>query len=212
MAATRIAILNSHPVQYFAPLYAFLNAAPDLDVTAIYLSDTSIRGARDPGFGKQVRWDIDLLAGYRSILLGNVAAREPGGFWSLTAPEVWNEIRSGRYEVLVLHGHNYAANHIALAAAKFMGLPVFMRGETHLGLVHSDYQGRAAAASHERFYRLCDRFLAIGTANATFYRAMGVPEARIFIVPYSVDNDRFMTAAQISTSERGKVREQLVAA
>jgi hypothetical protein len=26
---TRIAVLNSHPIQYFAPLYAYLNAAPD---------------------------------------------------------------------------------------------------------------------------------------------------------------------------------------
>src|SRR5262249_48909018 len=47
---TRIAVLNSHPIQYFAPLYAYLNAAPDLDVTALYLSDFSMRGGRDPGF------------------------------------------------------------------------------------------------------------------------------------------------------------------
>ena len=45
MKPTRIAVVNSHPIQYFAPLYRFLNAAPDLDVTAIYLSDISIRGA-----------------------------------------------------------------------------------------------------------------------------------------------------------------------
>jgi glycosyltransferase involved in cell wall biosynthesis len=40
---TRIAVLNSHPIQYFAPLYAYLNATPDLDVTALYLSDFSMR-------------------------------------------------------------------------------------------------------------------------------------------------------------------------
>ena len=45
MKPTRIAVVNSHPIQYFAPPYRFLNAAPDLDVTAIYLSDISIRGA-----------------------------------------------------------------------------------------------------------------------------------------------------------------------
>ena len=62
---TRIAVLNSHPIQYFAPLYAYLNAAPDLDVTVLYLSDVSIRGAKDSGFGREVKWDLDLLAGYR---------------------------------------------------------------------------------------------------------------------------------------------------
>src|SRR5215468_12403160 len=88
---TRIAVLNSHPIQYFAPLYAYLNAAPDLDVTALYLSDFSIRGGRDVGFGQDVKWDLDLLAGYRSVFLGGAARRrEPGGFWSLIAPQVWN--------------------------------------------------------------------------------------------------------------------------
>jgi hypothetical protein len=42
----RIAVLNSHPIQYFAPLYAYLNTAPDLQVTALYLSDFSIWGGR----------------------------------------------------------------------------------------------------------------------------------------------------------------------
>ena len=91
---TRIAVLNSHPIQYFAPLYAYLNAAPDLDVTALYLSDFSIRGGKDAGFGRDVKWDVDLLAGYRSVFLGEAArTREPGGFWSLVAPQVWNELR-----------------------------------------------------------------------------------------------------------------------
>src|SRR5215475_12465312 len=108
---TRIAVLNSHPIQYFAPLYAYLNAAPDLEVTALYLSDVSIRGAKDAGFGRNVKWDLDLLAGYRFKFLGKRAVRrEPRGFWSLIAPQVWCELRSGRYDVLWLHGHNYAAN------------------------------------------------------------------------------------------------------
>ena len=116
---TRIAVLNSHPIQYFAPLYAYLNAAPDLDVTALYLSDFSIRGGKDAGFGRDVKWDLDLLAGYRSVFLGEAArTREPRGFWSLVAPQVWNELRSGRYDVLWLHGHNYAANLIALGGCQ----------------------------------------------------------------------------------------------
>ena len=60
---TRIAVLNSHPIQYFAPLYAYLNTAPDLEVTALYLSDCSIRGGKDAEFGRDVKWDIDYEPG-----------------------------------------------------------------------------------------------------------------------------------------------------
>ena len=60
----RVAFINTHPIQYFAPLYAYLNRVEDLSITALYLSDYSVRGAGDRGFGHMVKWDIDLLAGY----------------------------------------------------------------------------------------------------------------------------------------------------
>src|SRR5690242_3783093 len=109
----RIAVLNSHPIQYFAPLYAYLNAQPDFEVTALYLSDGSVQGGRDPGFDRDVKWDIDLLTGYSAIFLDS-GSHLLRGFWSLT--KVWNEMRSGRFDVLWLYGHNYAANLIALLA------------------------------------------------------------------------------------------------
>jgi glycosyltransferase involved in cell wall biosynthesis len=203
----RIAVVNSHPIQYFAPLYAYLNAQPDLEVSALYLSDISIRGANDAGFGQAVKWDVDLLAGYNFKFLGTGArTRDPQGFWSLVAPQVWSELRSGRYDVLWLHGHNYAANLIALMAAKTAGMSVMMRGETHLGLERRGIKSLLRRPLMGQLYRLCDRLLAIGSANAAFYRAMGVPDKKIFLVPYSVDNDRFTRSAKLTGGERAKIR------
>jgi glycosyltransferase involved in cell wall biosynthesis len=202
-------VLNSHPIQYFAPLYAYLNAAPDLELTALYLSDFSIRGGRDVGFGQDVKWDLDLLAGYRSVFLGDAArTREPKGFWSLIAPQLWKELRSGRYDVLWLHGHSYAANHIALIAAKSAGLPVMMRADTHLGLRRYGIKSMLRRPVMGACYRWCDRLLAVGTANAAYYRAMGVPDHKIFIVPYSVDNDRFVPATNVTNEQRADVRKR----
>jgi glycosyltransferase involved in cell wall biosynthesis len=206
---TRIAVLSSHPIQYFAPLYAYLNAAPDLDVTALYLSDFSIRGGKDDGFGQNVKWDLDLLAGYRSVFLGSAArTRAPAGFWSLVGPQVWKELRSGRYDVLWLHGHNYAANLLALMAAKTAELPVMMRGETHLGLPCHGTKAMVRRPVMGALYRFCDCLLAIGSANATFYRAMGVPDCKIFLVPYSVDNERFIKSADLTDEQKLEVRKR----
>jgi glycosyltransferase involved in cell wall biosynthesis len=209
MRSTRIAVINSHPIQYFAPLYRFLNAAPDLDVTAIYLSDVSIRGGKDGGFGQNVKWDLDLLEGYRSVFVDRrTHIREPRGFWSLIAPSVWREVRSGRYDVLLVHGHNYAANIIALMAAKAAGMPIMMRGETHLGLSRNAIKSALRRPLMSTLYGLCDRLLAIGSANADFYRAMGVPDHRIFLVPYCVDNERFIGAANLSIDQKVEVRKR----
>jgi len=200
-------VLNSHPIQYFAPLYAYLNASPDLEMTALYLSDFSLRGGRDCGFGQDVTWDLDLLAGYQSVFLGDAArTREPGGFWSLVAPQLWNQLRSGRYDVLWLHGHNYAASLIALIAAKTAGLPIMMRGETHLGLPCRGIRSVFRQPLMGALYRSCNRLLAIGSANAAFYRALWVPDRKIFLVPYSVDNDRFVASAILSDGQKADLR------
>ena len=192
-AATRVAVLNSHPIQYFGPMYAYLNRDPALEMTALYCSDFSLREALDPGFGQRVTWDVDVLAGYASIFLGERARRRtPAGFWSLVCPEVWKEVRSGKYDVLWLHGYAYAADLIAFIAARTRGIPVFMRSETHLGLARPRMRQRLRDAIVSRAYRLLDGFLAIGSRNAAYYRSLGISRERIHLVPYSVDNDRFI--------------------
>jgi glycosyltransferase involved in cell wall biosynthesis len=210
MTKTRIAVVNSHPIQYFAPLYAYLNRSPVLEVTALYCSDYSLRGATDPGFKQQVTWDVDLLCGYQAVFLGERArTRIPRGFWSLVVPEVWREVRSGKYDAVILHGHNYAANFLALLAAKTKGIPLMMRCETHLGLQRKGVKRMVRRLVMGVFYSTFDRFLAIGTLNRAFYLAMGVPPEKIVLVPYSVDNERFARASALSDVERREVRRSL---
>jgi glycosyltransferase involved in cell wall biosynthesis len=126
----------------------------------------------------------------------------------LVAPQVWSELRSGRYDVLWLHGHNYAANLLALLTAKSVGMPVMMRGETHLGLPCHGIKSLLRRPLIGALYESCDRLLAIGSANAAFYRAMGVPDAKISLVPYSVDNDRFMRSADLTREQKAEIRRR----
>lgn len=203
----RLAVVNSHPIQYFAPLYAYLDRDPGLEVTVLYCSDSSLRGSVDAGFKQAVKWDVDLLAGYRSVFLGkNAEHRTPADFWSLVCPEVWAEIRSGRYDGVLLHGYGYAADVIAFAAAKSRGLPVFYRSETHLGLRRTEWKRRVRDGALSLAFRFVDRFLAIGSANRDYYRALGVDDDRIFDVPYTVDNDRFIKSGQLTAAERAALR------
>ena len=205
----RLAVLNSHPIQYFAPLFAYLDRDPSLEITALYCSDFSLRGGVDPGFKQVVKWDIDLLSGYRSVFLGEKAkTRTPGGFWSLICPSIWREVRSGPYDGICLHGYGYAAFVMAFFAAKSRGLPLFMRSETHLGLKRSAWRQSIRDAVLSRVYRYVDGFFAIGSANKDYYLALGVPADKIFDVPYTVDNDRFIGAAKLTQVERLEVRRR----
>jgi glycosyltransferase involved in cell wall biosynthesis len=206
----RLAIVTSHPIQYAAPLYAYLSRDPALAVTVLYCSDFSVRGARDPGFGQELAWDIDLLEGYDSIFLGERSrTRTVGGFWSLICPELAWEIRRSQYDAVWIHGQQFAAYVLAFAIAKLQGIPVLTRGDTHLGLSRPPLRAAVRRVLLGLQYRHIDRFLAIGSRNRAYYRSFGVPEQRIFDVPFSVDNERFARGAALSPGARRAARARL---
>jgi glycosyltransferase involved in cell wall biosynthesis len=124
----------------------------------------------------------------------------------VVAPQLWHEVRRGRFDALVVHGHTPAATLVATGAAKAMRIPTFMRCETHLGLRRSALKTLLRRPLIGAYYRRLDGVLAIGAANREYYRAIGVPKRRIFDMPYAVDNDRFMTGARLADSERKELR------
>ena len=166
-----------------------------------------MRGATDHGFGHIVKWDVDLLAGYDARFVRGAERRgEPAGFFSVVAPQLWHEVRRGAFDALVVHGHTPAATLVAAAAAKMTRIPTFLRCETHLGLRRSALKSLLRRPLIGTYYRRLDGVLAIGSANREFYRAIGVPERRIFDMPYAVDNRRFMTGARLADGERKELR------
>lgn len=206
----RIAFINTHPIQYFAPLYAYLNQTGKFAVTALYLSDYSVRGSPDRAFGQVVKWDVDLLAGYDVQFVEGAGLRtEPKGFFSIIAPQIWREVSRGGFDAVVVHGHTPAAVLIAAAAARWAGVPTFAREETHLALSRSMLKRLVRKPLMGAFYRSLSGVFSIGSANAAYYRAMGVPDRRIFSMPYTVDNARFVDGARLSEGQRKKVRVEL---
>jgi len=204
----RLAALISHPIQYFAPLYRRLAREPDIDLTVYYSSHRGVEPYLDPGFGQRFRWDVSLLDGYRHRFLPNAGQGE-AGFASLVNPAIVPELTRNRFDALWIHGHNHATNLLALAAARLVGTRVMMRGETHLGLKRPGWKLRLRRPLMTALYRLCDACLPIGTRNADFYRYHGVGEGKLFMVPYTVDNDFFTTSVERYRQNMARVREEL---
>src|SRR5919198_3738842 len=68
-----LAVIETHPIQYHAPVYRALQGSFGVPVTAIYGSDFSVAGYRDQEFGATFAWDTDLLSGYQPLFLSRVA-------------------------------------------------------------------------------------------------------------------------------------------
>ncbi len=73
---------------------------------------------------------------------------------------------------------------------------VIFRGETLLREEQSLWRKATKRILLPWLFRRTGAFLPIGTRSREFYRHYGVPDDRVFLVPYAVDNDFFMSRAR----------------
>jgi glycosyltransferase involved in cell wall biosynthesis len=131
-----------------------------------------------------------------------------GKFWGLVNPGLWRLIREGDFDAVVVYGYAYSSSWIALAAAKASGVPVLI-GTDVTGLRSGD-----AGWSWKRWVkkpalrliygRLYDLVLTPSTATRKFLSSIGVPEERMFLTHYVVDNDFFQK--HVSEGDRQEIR------
>ncbi|MEZ4962589.1 MAG: glycosyltransferase family 4 protein [Saprospiraceae bacterium] len=209
----KVLFLNSHPIQYFAPLYQEIASRKDLDLTVLYCSRHGLSGETDREFGVQVKWDIPVLEGYRSVFLNNNAWK-PGiyGFFGLINLGIIRYLFKAPKSTLVVHGWGYFTNILAIVFGKIAGHIVCIRGESP-----ASHEGRRSVRSMnirkfvfgKILFQFADYFLYIGNENKQFYKIYGVPERKLRFAPYAVDNERFSKSFQQLAPQKNDLRKAL---
>ncbi len=203
---TRLAILASHPVQYYAPLFRAL--ARRADLTVFYAHAATEQDQARAGFGVGFGWDVDLLSGYDHVFLTNVARnRGLGQFGGVDTPEIGSRLREGQFDVLLLMGWYLKCFIQGLIAAKRLGVPVMVRGDSHLDTPRSTVKVAAKRALYPCFLRQFDAALVVGKRNRAYWEHYGYPTERMFDAPHCVDNTFF--AAHATPKARAALRERV---
>jgi glycosyltransferase involved in cell wall biosynthesis len=206
----KLAYLVSHPIQYQAPLLRYITSHSSIDLTALFLSDYSVRNYRDPGFGAAVHWDVPLLDGYKHIVLPSIGKRDQvTSLWPLTT-HIYRTLKNGGFDALWLHGYAHHANLRAIFAAKLLGIKVLVRAESQTGSASGSQRARRLKEPVIRqLFAKIDAFLSIGTLNAQYYAGYGVPKSKIYSVPYAVDNEFFQTKCREASFSREVLRTSM---
>jgi glycosyltransferase involved in cell wall biosynthesis len=197
--------LNSHPIQYFAPLYKEIATSTAIDLTVWYCSDRSIRGEIDHGFGEKVKWDIPMLEGYKSVFIKNYSRRKDrNGFFSLMNFGVVKMLYKHPESVIIVHGWSYVTHILTIIFGKIFGHKVCLRAETPYNQeLRKNRMLTFVKRIMLRFlFLFIHRFLYIGKQNKMFYQSLSVQESELLFVPYSVDNKRFRTLYHTTDKER----------
>lgn len=204
----RLAVVNSHPIQYFAPLYRRLAQEREIDLTVYYCSRQGVEDRVDPGFGKAIKWDIPLLEGYRYKFLPNWRRKnEMDGFAGLINPSIIRELRRERFDAVWIHGYMHATNWMAFSAAWANWTPILLRGESHLLNPRPPHVRAVKEILLPLLLRRVAGCLCIGSLNRDYWRHYRVPEDRLFLTPYAVNNDYFQRKAESLFPQRQQVRQ-----
>jgi glycosyltransferase involved in cell wall biosynthesis len=200
----RLAILSTHPIQYYAPLFKQLTLSGRVSPRVFFSWEQTGAGAvHDPGFARLVKWDIPLLDGYESQFVPNVAAR-PGTshFRGLRNPTLIPTLESWRPEALLVFGWNNESHLRVLR--HFRGkVPIFFRGDSTLLGNRPNLRTLARRLTLRWIYRHIDVAIAVGSNNKDYFRWCGVPEDRIAHAPHAVDTARFADPDGLYQSQAG---------
>jgi glycosyltransferase involved in cell wall biosynthesis len=196
----RVLLLSAHPVQYASPIFRRMTKHPSLDVTVAYCSLQGAERALDPDFGIEVKWDIPLLEGYRWVQLPNHAlSRTEQSFLGLINPSVWKLIRAGKFDaVAIFTGYKPATFWIAALATK-LSHSVLMFGTDSHNLNSRDggnWKRFIKKFFWPRLFRIADLAIAPSSGTVALMRSLGLPDERIAMLPYVVDNERWLDEAK----------------
>src|SRR5262249_2361564 len=141
-----------------------------------------------------VKWDTPLLEGFTWKELGNRSGGESSfGIWS---SGIWRAIRGGTFDaVLCFTGYRCATFWMACAAAK-MSRTAFLFGTDATTLSPRDgraWKERVKAVFWPWLFGLADQVIVPSSGSQDLMVSLGLPNERVTLTPYSVDNDWWMT-------------------
>ena len=191
----RLAVITTHPIQYYAPLFRRLSARDPIDLHVFYGWQGPSTGDYDPGFDENVTWDIPLLDGYPHTFLENESS-DPGThhFRGIVTPDLVSSVEAWGPDAVLVFGWNFWSHLRALQ--HFHGrVPVFFRGDSTL-LDETPGLRRWVRRLFLRWvYRHVDHALYVGQNNRAYFEAHGLSDDQLTWVPHAVENTRFADAA-----------------
>jgi glycosyltransferase involved in cell wall biosynthesis len=164
---------------------------PKIDLRVCFYTDFGVDSHVDPGFGTRFCWDVPLLNGYKYHVLKNVSpVPGVGTLYGAINPGVVTTVNK-MVDAVWVHGWSALTSWMAFATALGLHVPIMLRGETNSLMAPGGVRGACKKMALGTLFKYVAAFLAIGSSNAEFYRSYGVPKEKIFLTPYSVDNDLF---------------------
>ncbi len=172
MRNQKLAVVITHPIQYYSPVFKLLSEHTTVKV--FYTSATDRQ--YDPGFGKIIKWDIPLLEGYNHEFLQK--------------SNQCQSIRIFNPTHLLIYGWAHLSHLRILRSFKNKTVICF-RGDSNLLKKSNIFKELLRGLALKWVYQHVDLAFYAGSANRSYFLKYGLKEHQLHFAPHAVDNQRF---------------------
>ncbi len=204
----RIAVVVTHPIQYFVPLYRALAATRGVQLKVFYCSRIGLETFHDPGMGVELSWSMDMLGGYDSVFLAGAEAIKSLRWSAVDNPDVATALSAFAPDTVIINGYARRTLLRALLWCHRRGVPAILMSDSTMSASSGRLRGAAKAVLVPRLLRRLAAMLTMSERSETYFRGLGVAPERLFRVPTMMD-EVFWSAQQQRWSLREETRAQL---
>ena len=203
-----LAIVASHPIQYYAPLFQCIAQDISLNIKVFYLWDFGVTNQIDKGFNQSLKWDIPLLERYTFEFVQNVS-KDQGThhILGLQNPSLTKQVLAFKPDAIFLTvSYNYASIYRFLWELRNINIPIIFRGDSHRILASNNLKSNLKRLFIARVFQNFAAYLYVGKANYEYFKYHSVKENKLFFAPHAIDSYRFsaMTNEMLGRAKKWK--------
>ena len=202
----KIALVISHPVQHFCPMYASWASIEGIDLKVFFGSNLGAAKYIDPNFKKEVQWNNLYLDEFNhEFLNGNKTLQsEP----KLDAENLDIKLDDFAPDILIHYGYFHKLAKRARAWAIANKVKIAYISDAEHRQKRPLWKEILKFPYLYNFFRKEDYFFSVGDANEKYYSFYGVPKSKIKRMRFAIDIRSYDKAFEQKETLRNNFRNQ----
>lgn len=190
MEEKSIAIVVSHPIQHWTPVYKHLADSDNVRLKVFFVAENGAYDYFDAQFNRTVKWDVPLVEGYdhKFLIPGNVI--DDYGFRTVDFSEINSELEEFSPDLVWINGYAALINW-RIVFNRIRNYKIVFTSDSNLDDKRSSFTKLVKHVVVSWFFKRCDFFLSCGPRNREYLEHYGVRSSDIVDSNYPINNAYF---------------------
>jgi glycosyltransferase involved in cell wall biosynthesis len=203
----RLAIVISHPIQHFCPLFAEWAKSPQWDICVFFGSRIGALPYFDQNFGEVVAWRGLSLDNFPHHFLNGDST--PLSDFRLDSSRLEEQLEAFRADAVLTFGYSQRLQRRAQRWARRKKKVLLYFSDSELRQRRSAWKDVTKGIVVRRLLKGVDWFITTGNANEEYYRHYGVPSHSMIRGSHPIDRSTYQTAYKCRAELRAETRHRL---